>query len=130
MYAEWINKGVDSGVQEYRGYTLNTNGTYHFKVENLGDQGIWRFVVDGQSQPFNYSPTMAFNTGLPLNNSERYNSCDSLYASFTYLKYASQPGVWAGSYKDLECDVDTANGWYFHKISNSSSDVTQKSAGC
>jgi hypothetical protein len=124
VYSEWINDGVDSDRQPYRGYSLSTNSTYHFRVENVGNQDIWRFIVDGQSGPFNYSPTMNFNYGFNLNNSERYNNCDPLYTSFTELGYSNSPTNWVGSYLDLECAGDTSSDYYFNKLSDNENNVT------
>jgi len=131
VYAEWINHGVDSGTQPDTSFSLSENSDVRFRVENVGDNDIWRFVVDGQSSPFNYSPTMEYNYGQPLTNSEHYNSCDSLYTDMYDLSDASSPGYWQSSYTNLECYIDTSvNDWYFHKISNSELDVTQTSSTC
>lgn len=130
VYAEWINRGVDSDFQLDRSFHLSTNRNYHFTVENVGGKDVWRFVVDNQSKPFNYSPKMSFNSGYVLTNSERNNSCDTLFASFSSLRYSSSPKKWKPRYKDYGCYLDDASAWYFHKISNSSSDVTQKRSSC
>jgi hypothetical protein len=129
VYAEWINNGVDSYPQN-SSYVPTTDAFVHLRVENVGNKDIWRFVIGGQSQPFNYSPTMVFNTGWVLTNSEHWNSCDSLYASFRSLDYSGSLGTWTTSYQNYKCYIDTSTDWYFHKNSNSSSDVTTDSSTC
>jgi len=52
VYAEWVNRGVDSGPKFYTGYSLSTDTSYRFFVENVGHIQIFRFLVDGQSSPF------------------------------------------------------------------------------
>jgi len=129
VYAEWVNDGVDSGPQE-TSYDPTTNANVHVRVENVGDRDIWRFVVANQGSPFNYSPTMDFNSGYTITNSEHYINCDTLYASFQNLDYSDSPGNWTSSYEDYQCYFDDSDDWYFHLNSNSSSDVTQTSSSC
>jgi hypothetical protein len=128
VYADWMNRGTFSKVQFYTGYTLNENGDYRFREENVGDQDIWRFVVDGQSSPFNYSPTMDFNYGTALTNSEHNENCDSLYTDMYDLSDATSPSYWA-PWANPTCWNDTATGWYLHEISDTEVDVTQTSGG-
>ncbi|MGH3399134.1 MAG: hypothetical protein ACRDPO_31065 [Streptosporangiaceae bacterium] len=131
VYSEWVIDGQDSGQQNYTGYTLNPNTNYHFKVENVGGDRIFRFVVDGQSSPFNYSPQVNFNEGYDITNSEHHNNCDTLYANFTNLQWSPSYGTWSTSgYQDYECFADNSTDWYFHKNSNTSSDVTQNFGVC
>lgn len=91
---------------------------------NDGGEGIWRFYVDGESTPFDYSPTMIFNLGWIATNSERYNTCDSLWANIFNLNFYTFTN-WTSSYDDLECFYTSAPDWYFNKISNSQNEVTQ-----
>ena len=122
VYSEWVSDGADSYAQWYG--TINSNTDYHFKVENVGDIGIWRFYFDGDSTPFKYSPTMNFNTGYALTNSEHHNNCDSMWAHFYGLGDSPSIGNWTSSYGDLECWTDNSvNDWLFYKDSNSENHV-------
>lgn len=116
-YAEWINRGADSFIQA-TGQILSTNSYLTFKVENVGNAGIWRFYLDNQSSPFNYSPTMNFNNGLPATNSEHDSTCDSLWSHMYGLQDQPNIGHWQ-NYTNLQCYIDTSvNQWYFDRISN------------
>jgi hypothetical protein len=72
---------------------------------------------------------MNFNTGSPVTNSERYNSCDSLWAHMYDLSHMTSDGSWSASYGDLKCWADTSSTWYLHKDSNSELHVNQTSGG-
>jgi hypothetical protein len=129
VYAEWINRGADSGPQFYTGYSLHTSTNYWFTVENVGSVNIWRFYVDGQSSPFKYSPTMAFAYGLPVTNSERYNSCDSLWTNMYEIGYYERP-TWI-EYLSLKCYYNNAwPSWQLLLPSNSQLFVEQASGVC
>ena len=120
VYAEWVNRGVDSGPQFYTGYSLNHNSYSSFSVFNSGHQGIFRFKVDNQSSPFSYSPTMNFNLGPIITNSEHDNSCDSLWTDMFSLSYFNSSGNWIAGYGNLECFYDNSvNDWLFNVIDNS-----------
>lgn len=129
VYAEWVNRGTDSGPRFYTGYSLDTDSYYNFIVENVGHIGIFRFYVDGESSPFAYSPTMNFDTGVPLTNSEHYNSCDSLWTHWYNVNFFRSDGTWSTAYNDLECLINTSSTWYLHKISNSELLVNSSSSG-
>jgi|SRR5580658_144360 hypothetical protein len=123
LYAEWVNDGVDSTAQ-YDG-SIDTNTNYVFDVENEGGVGVWRFKFDG-GNPFNYSPTMNFNYGTAITNSEHFESCDSLWAHFYNLKDEGSIDNWDSAYFDYECwSNNSINDWYFNRSSNSESYVTQ-----
>jgi hypothetical protein len=125
VYAEWVNRGVDSGPQYYTGYSLSTDTDYRFFAENVGHIDIFRFYVDGESSPFNYSPTMNFNTGEVLTNSEHYNTCDSLYTHMYALGHMRSDGSWH-DYDNLACYYNNSGGnWLFEKNSNTELHVDQ-----
>ena len=126
VYAEWKNLGMDSNPQFYTGYGLTPNTDKVFTVENVGFHNIFRFYVDNQSNPFNYSPIMNFGSGYLQTNSERYNSCDSMYAHFYNLSYYDSSS-WTSSYNNLECYITQATGWFFNKTSNSDHTINQVS---
>jgi hypothetical protein len=66
-----------------------------------------------------------------LNNSERRNTCDTLWAHFTNL--SDCPSVsggscasWNATWKDLKCWTNTSNGAYLiEKVSNGENYVKQ-----
>jgi hypothetical protein len=130
VYAEWHIGSNDSGFQYYTGYSLNTDTNYNFRIENVGHIGIFRFYVDGQSSPFMYSPTMPFNRGYAIANSERHNYCDSLWTHIYGLNYFDTSGNWV-PWGDLGCWNNTSarNPYYLHKDSNTELHVTQTSSG-
>jgi hypothetical protein len=131
VYAEWKIGTYDSEMQPYTGYSLNTDTNYHFSVVNVGGVDIWRFYVDGQSSPFNYSPTMPFNYNWSVTNSERHNSCDSLWTHMFGLQYyAAGTGSWT-PFSDMNCWANSSgnNPYYLHEISNSELEVTTTSSG-
>jgi hypothetical protein len=99
IYAEWINRGVDSHPQLYN--SVGYDSTRTFKVQNTGHVEIFRFYFDGEGSPFNYSPTMNFQQGTVVTNSEHYNSCDSLWTHMTSLSYFRSSGVWQLGYGAL-----------------------------
>jgi hypothetical protein len=65
---------------------------------------------------------MSFNYGEPITNSERWNSCDTLFADFSSLQYLNK-STWV-NYGDLSCAEDNASGWYFDKISSTENEVS------
>lgn len=87
--------------------------------------------MDGESSPFMYSPTTNMNNGWSVANSERHNSCDSLWIHMYDLNNFFSSGSWSSSYGDLECWTNTSgtNKYYLYKDSNSELHVTQDSSG-
>jgi hypothetical protein len=131
VYAEWVNRGVDSGPQFYTGYSLNYNTDYTFKVQNIGHQYIFRYYIDGQGTPFNYSPTMNFQQGYALSNSERHNNCgDSMWTHQYSLQYFSSSGSWNNYSSLAEYYCNATNGWEFNRISNTEDYVDQSGGTC
>jgi hypothetical protein len=111
-------------------FTLDYNSNVRFRIENLGNQGVFRYVIDGQSAPIAYSPTMNFNQGFAVTNSEHYNSCDSMWTDMFSLshQYAINPG-WS-DWANITCWVNTSqNDWYLHKVSSTEVQVNQNSSG-
>lgn len=131
VYAEWLNRGVDSGPQFYTGYSLNYDTNYNFKVQNDGHLEIFRFYVDGQTTPLNYSPTMDFNLGAILTNSEHYNTCDSLWTHMYDLSYFNSAGNWVSGYGNLqEYSCNSGGNWLLSIRSNSELYVDQTTGVC
>jgi hypothetical protein len=108
-------------------YSLTDNTDVRFRIENIGLQYIWRYVVDGQSTPIGYSPTMNFNYGTPHTNSEHYNNCDSMWTHMWNLSYSNNvPPNWSSSFSNLQCYLDDSiNDWLFDKISNQEEQVNE-----
>lgn len=119
VYAEWVNRGADSSPQPLNLQVLSENSYQGFDVDNVGHVDIFRFYVAGQR--FDYSPTMIFNTGYTITNSEHYNQCDSLWTDMNNLEYQHGDGTWSSSYNNLVCYKDTStNAWLLNDgISNS-----------
>lgn len=126
VYSEWVNRGADSDANIYTGYSLTQGNNYHFEVTNVNNIDIWRYYVGGQSTAFDYSPTMNFNYGIAVTNSERNAECDSMEAHFYNLKYAFSNSDWA-TYENLKCYLNNTTDWYYHKLSNSEERVNQTS---
>ncbi|HEV2371852.1 MAG TPA: hypothetical protein VGS19_06755 [Streptosporangiaceae bacterium] len=116
LYAEWVDNGQDS-LQQWAG-TIGAGANWHFEVENAHGIGIWRFYFDGATSPFNYSPTMRFNQGWALTNSERRNTCDTLWTHFYGLQDQTSLTHWQ-PWAQLVCFADTAPGWNMAQVSNS-----------
>ena len=132
VYAEWaIDGSTQAPVYDpnSNGRGLATDSNYRFRVDNAGNVGIWRFIFDGDSSPFTYSPTMPSNYGAPYVQSEHFNSCDSLYTHQYDLSY-SEPSYWVSGYDNLVCTLNDSPDWYFHKNSNSDWDSSQTSSTC
>jgi hypothetical protein len=126
VYAEWVNRGVDSLPQFYTGFSLNYDTYYSFMVFNSGHQEIFRFKVGNEVSPFNYSPTMNFDLGRVITNSEHYNSCDSLWTDMQSLSYYNSSGNFINGYGNLACfSNDSVNDWLFNKIDNTELKVDQ-----
>jgi hypothetical protein len=122
VYSEWMIDDVQYDPVFYTGYSLSPGTNKVFNIENVGDVGIFRFYVDDQANPYGYSPEMKFQNGYIQTNTERYNSCDSMYANFTSLNWYDF-NAWTSSYNDLECYITTAGGYYFDKASNSAHSI-------
>lgn len=131
-YSEWKIGSTDSGFQYYTGYSLSAGNNYVFTVVN-GANNTWQYYVDNQSAPFASSPTMPFNNGYSVANSERHNSCDSLWTHMYSLNYFSRSGSWSSSYDDLVCwsndSTPGPNPYYLYKNSNSELHVYTSSSG-
>jgi hypothetical protein len=130
VYAEWVNRGVDSGPQHYTGYSLSYNTNYTFKVQNIGHISIWRFYIDGQGSPFNYSPTMNFQQGTVLTNSERYNTCDSMFTHMYNLQYYSALKAFHPYSSLAEYGCSATGGWEINILSHTELYVDQNGGTC
>jgi hypothetical protein len=111
-------------------FTLHYDSNVRFRIENLSNQGVFRYVIDGQSSPIAYSPTMNFNQGFAVTNSEHYNSCDTMWTDMFSLQhqYAINPG-WS-DWANITCWADTSqNDWYVHAVSSTEVQVNQNSGG-
>jgi len=86
-------------------YNPPYNTSINFRIENVGGREIFRYVVDNQSSPIGYSPTMPFNGGYPVTDSEHRLSCDSLWTDISGLQEQTNynPVTWSTNYSDLEC---------------------------
>jgi hypothetical protein len=129
--SDYMIGGITQNPTPLTGYTLSYDTDTWFRIDNVGGNEIFRYVIDGQSSPIGYSPTMNFNVGWPLTNSERYNTCDSLYTHQYDLSEDVSGGsdpVWQ-DYSTLECFANTSSDWYMHINSDTNLDVTQTASG-
>ena len=112
-------------------YNPPYNTSINFRIENVGGREIFRYVVDNQSSPIGYSPTMPFNGGYPVTDSEHRLSCDSLWTDISGLQEQTNynPVTWSTNYSDLECWRNDSDDWYLHKLSSSESQVNQTYGG-
>lgn len=111
-------------------FNLNTNSNVRFRIENLGGHGIFRYVVDGQTSPIAYSPTMSFNSGFAMANDEHYNNCDTLFTDmFSMQDQIGLNDTW-GDWGSLACLVNTSvNAWYLHEVTGTELQVNQDANG-
>lgn len=128
--SDYMVGGMTQPPSFWPSFTLNYNSNVRFRIENLGNQGIFRYVIDGQSSPIAYSPTMAFNTGFAVTNSEHYNSCDTLWTNMSSLQhqYAINP-AWS-DWANITCWYsNSVNDWYLHALSSTEVQVDQNASG-
>jgi hypothetical protein len=124
--SDYMVAGATQNPSFWPSFTLNYNSNVRFRIENLGNQGIFRYVIDGQSSPIAYSPTMDFNQGFAVTNSEHYNSCDTMWTDMFSLQhqYAINPG-WS-DWANIDCWNNTSvNDWYLHKVNATEVQVNQ-----
>jgi hypothetical protein len=129
VFAEWDNNG-NGGYKNYNNLNYGTN--YGFTIENYGQIKIWRFYFGGTL--LGYSPTMTFNSGQPIGNSERNNWCQSLWTNMYNLNDYTSSRTWEGSWDDwafcLNSSIySTGNPYYMHKNSSTQLTVTTSSSG-
>jgi len=129
--ADWYIDGQPSAVHTFN-YDLTYDTDVRFRIENLGTQNIFRFVIAGQSSPIGYSAALPFGSGFEMTNSEHYNSCDSMWTHMQDLAYELPVGVWNSGYQNLEHECAApfntkGDGWLFDKSSNSELYVSQTS---
>lgn len=100
-------------------YPLNNGTHYRFRIENVGNIGIFRYYFEGQNTPIGYSPTMSFNSGYAVTNSEHYNTCDTLYTDMTGLQDMISNDTWF-SYSKIARWCNSTTDWYLHDDTSSS----------
>lgn len=126
--SDYMINGVTATAHALTSYTLTYNTDVRFRIENLGDNEIFRYVIDGQTTPIGYSPTMPFNRGFPLTNSEHYNTCDSLWTDMHSLSYQYNLTPTWYSWSITQCFAnDSTDGWYLHLVSATEIQVNQSS---
>jgi len=133
-YSDYTVHGMTQPPTFYGNYAriLNYNTSVRFRIENTGGRGIFRYVIAEQPSPIGYSPTMTFNGGSALTNSEHHNNCGTLWTDMYSLQEQTQisPEIWSATYFDLECWNNTSiNGWYLHKFSDGEVQVNQTVGG-
>lgn len=127
VFAEWDNAGTP-GSKNYKLVSYDTD--YGFTIANVGHVEIFRFYFNTETSPFAYSPTMSFDTGQVLGNSERRNWCQSLYAHMHNLADQLSDGSWETWDNWTGCKNTTVrNPYYMHKDSDTELHVTSSSSG-
>lgn len=128
VFAEWENGYGNYGSKNYK--LVNYGTDYGFTIDNVGHVEIFRFYFDTETSPFQYSPTMAFDTGQPIGNSERNNWCQSMWAHMYNLSNQGSDGSWGTWYGWAWCyNTSARNPYYVHKDSDSELHITNNSSG-
>jgi hypothetical protein len=131
VISDYEVQGTTQAPSAWPSYPLSYNTSVNFRIENVGDRGIFRYVVGNEGSPIAYSPTMGFNEGWPVTNSEHYNNCDTLWTDMSGLEdqISVAPESWE-SYVSLNCWADTSvNDWYLHEVSSDEIQVNANSSG-
>jgi len=121
-FAEWDNNGTP-GAKNYKLVSYDTD--YGFTIANPGHIEIFRFYFNTETAPFAYSPTMLFDTGQPIGNSERHNWCQSLWAHMHNLTDQASDHTW-GTWDGWDWCLNSSarNPYYIHRDSDSELHVT------
>lgn len=133
VFIEWDNNGAHGPVPPQNFDHLNYGTNYGpFAPANVGHHQIFRFYYQGNV--IGYSPTMTFDSGQPLGNSERNNWCQSLWTNMYNLNDFTSSGIWEGSWDDWAGCLNTStsstgNPYYMHKNSSTQLTVTASSSG-
>ncbi len=124
VFAYWNNNGSTPSSPTFHG-TLSYDNTYKFWTVNPpGGDPIFQFWFDGNTSPFEYSPTMGFGTAKPMGNSERHNWCQSLWAHFTNLNDYTTSGWETWDTWTYCVNTSVRNKYYMHKDSDTEFHVT------
>ncbi len=134
VYFEFVANGSDSGPR-FDVY-LSPDVTYNFRVSAPGAPNgngnyTWSAYINGYAFD---SVILGYDTGVPYTNSERRNTCDTGWASFTNLdRCRSNAGWqcdWAGRYSNLVCAFDNMGDYKYNKIDNTYQEVDHLSGDC
>jgi hypothetical protein len=137
IYTEYKANGSESSPNLIQSVDANT--THRFKQEAPGDPNsngnyTWKFYLDGN---FLVQNTFGYNFGTLETNSERYNTCDTLFEHMTNLNnctsHANDTCNWWGSFGNLHCGTappppPSSNDYLFNKIDNTELQV-EKATG-
>lgn len=124
--SDYMVAGTTQPPSFWPSFVLFYNSNYRFRIENLGGKGIFRYVIDGQASPIAYSPTMDFNTGFAVTNSEHYNSCDTLWTDMFSLQHQTDLNPDWSDWANIACwRNDSVNDWYLHKVNATEVQVNQ-----
>lgn len=120
-YKTWVNLGV--AQEEIIVNVWFTSGTFHeFKVHDQNQDQSWSFAFDGNAMG---NESMSMTAGLPITESERRCTDDSLKADIKNLdKINCENCSWI-NYEDVERYINTTNNWKFCKRSDTRYEVLQ-----
>jgi hypothetical protein len=127
--SDYMVGGMTQPPSFWPSFSLDYNSNVRFRIENLGNQGVFRYVIDGQSAPIAYSPTMTFDTGFTVANSEHYNSCDTLWTDMFSLQHQTAINPAWSDWANIACWFSSSvNDWYLHKITSTEVQVDQNAS--
>ena len=108
-YKTWRDLGVTR--EEIIGNVTFAAGTTHeFKVHDQNGDQQWSFAYDGNAMG---NEPMAMTQGLPVTESERRCTTNSLKADFTHLNKINCVNCSWTAYDDLQKYINTTTDWKF-----------------
>lgn len=120
-YKTWVNAGVATAVSSTQNIA-NLNVLHNLKVHDQNRDHQWSFAWDGNALGNQF---VNFDWGTPVDESERCNHADSLYARFTKLRQIGCANCGWVAYSGLVKWVDNASDYSFCKISSTNFWVKQ-----
>jgi hypothetical protein len=112
-YKTWVNDGF--------GFTVNgtqnifpLGEAHEFKVHDQNHDRMWSFAWDGNALG---NQTVNFDWGFPLDQSERCNTPDNLFAHFSSLQRITAPNASWTNYSDVVQYIDNTSAFAFCRAS-------------
>jgi hypothetical protein len=113
-YKTWVNNGVVNTVI-YVGAELSTGTNHEFKTHDQNHDHYWSFAYDGIAMGNEF---VDMDWGMPITESERACTTDSLYAHFLALQAIRCTNCSWQAYHSLSQYVDNSPDFRFCKISS------------
>jgi len=112
-YKTWVNNGF--------GFTLNGTSNifplgqaHEFKVHDQNHDRMWSFAWDGTALG---NQLVNFDWGFPLDQSERCNTPDNLFAHFSGLQRITAPNASWTNYSNVVQYIDNTSAFAFCRAS-------------